>query len=313
MKWRPGSWAPRSVASLCSPPGFGRDRSGSADSRWTVAWHVVFLVMLLGFTAAMLASRPAAAVSAVTVVLAALLAGWYTCWIVLRPDLVVSSRSWRTTYFTVGAVLWFSLVTLSPNYANLGVVALGQLFAYLRTRWALAGALVVLLLWLAGFGLDGSLASAGTLRWRGVGWPVVAGTTLGVALLALCLYSFAELSSTRSELAAAERQAGILGERQRIAGDIHDTLTQGLASIVMLLEAAQAAYQAGQPEAGRRIEEAARTAREGLQEALARLTAQLEEQTGLAAQMVVTGELRALAPQVEVTLLRVAQEALANV
>src|SRR5215467_13229471 len=314
MTWRPRPPALRSVASLCSQPGSSSDRSGSADSRWTLAWHVVFSVMLLGFTAAMLASR-------------------YTCWMVLRPDLVVSSTSWRTTYFTVGAALWFSLVTLSPNYANLGVVALGQLFAYLRTRSALAGALVVLLLWLAGFGLDGSLATAGTLRWRGIGWPVVAGTTLGVALLALCLYSFGELSSTRSELAAAERQAGILGERQRIAGDIHDTLTQGLASIVMLLEAAQAAYQAGQPEAGRRIEEAARTAREGLQEvrrlvwdlrpevlergtlevALARLTAQLGEQTGVAAQMVVTGDAGALAPQVEATLLRVAQEALANV
>ena len=50
-----------------------------------------------------------------------------------------------------------------------------------------------------------------------------------------------------------------------------------------------------------------------LEEALARLTAQLEEQTGMAAQMVVTGEAGAIAPQVEVTLLRVAQEALANV
>src|SRR5262249_35325098 len=171
MRWRPGPWVPRSVASLCSPPGFGSDRSGSADSRWALAWHVVFSVMLLGFTAAMLASRPAAAVSAVTVGLAALLAGWYTCWMVLRPGLVVSSTSWRTTYFIVGAALWFSLVTLSPNYANLGVVVLGQLFAYLRTRWALAGALVVLLLWLAGFGLDGSLATAGALRWRGIGRP----------------------------------------------------------------------------------------------------------------------------------------------
>src|SRR5215469_7380859 len=333
MKWRPNPWALRSVASLCSPPGFGNDRSGSPDGRWTLAWHVVFSVMLLGFTAAILASRPSAVVSAVSIGLAALLAGWYTCWMVLRPELIVRSTVWRTTYFAVGAVLWFGLVALSPNYVNLGVVALGQLFAYLRTRWALAGALVVLLLWLAGFGLDGSLASAGTLRWRGVGWPVVAGTTLGVALLALCLYSFAELSSTRSELAAAERQAGILGERQRIAGDIHDTLTQGLASVVMLLEAAQAAYQARQPEAGRRIEEAARTAREALQdvrrlvwdlrpealergtlgEALARLTAQLGEQTGVAAHAVVTGEAGALPPQVEVTLLRVAQEALANV
>ena len=333
MRWWRRPWAPRSVASLCSPPGFGSYRSGSADGRWPLVWHAVFSVMLLGFTAAVLATRPGAAVSVVCVGLAALLAGWYTCWMVLRPDLVVMSTAWRTTYFTVGAVLWFSLVTLSPNYTNLAVVALGQLFAYLRARWAFAAALVVLLLSLAGFGLDGSLATAGAPRWRGISWPVMAGATLAVALLALCLYSFRELSSTRSELAAAERQAGILGERQRIAGDIHDTLTQGLASIVMLLEAAQAAYQAGQPEAGRRIEEAARTAREGLQdvrrlvwdlrpevlergtleEALARLTAQLEEQTGMAAQLVVTGEAGALAPQVEVTLLRMAQEALANV
>jgi signal transduction histidine kinase len=101
----------------------------------------------------------------------------------------------------------------------------------------------------------------------------------------------------------------------------------------MLLEAAQAAYRAGEPEAGRHIEEATRTAREGLQdvrrlvwdlrpealeqgtlgEALARLTATLGEQTGVAARMVATGEAVLLAPQVEVTLLRVAQEALANV
>jgi len=50
-----------------------------------------------------------------------------------------------------------------------------------------------------------------------------------------------------------------------------------------------------------------------LGEALARLTAQLGEQTGVAAHAVVTGEAGALPPQVEVTLLRVAQEALANV
>jgi len=303
------------------------------DSLWTPAWHIVFAAMLLAFTAVVLAERPAALVAAATVALAALLAGWYAYWMVLRPDLVTSSRASRTAYFTMAALLWFSLATLSPNYANLGIVALGQLFNYLRSRWALVGAVIVLVLWLAGFGLDGSLAAAGTLRWHGTSWSVVAGTTLGVALLAICLYSFRELSSARWELAAAERQAGILAERQRIAGDIHDTLTQGLASVVMLLEAAQAAYQAGRPDAGRRIEDAARTAREGLsdvrrlvwdlrpealergtlREALARLTAELGEQTGVAAQMVVTGEAGALLPRMEETLLRVAQEALANV
>ena len=333
MDWQPRPRAPRSVASLSSPSGLGNERSWSADGRWTSAWHVVFAVMVLGFTAAVLASRPAAFVSVVSVGLAAALAGWYTCWMVLRPDLVARSTAWRATYFTVGGVLWFGLVTLSPNYANLGIVALGHLFGYLRSRWAFAGALVVLLVWMAGLGLDGSLVTAGTLQWRGINWQAAAGTTLGLALLALCLYSFGELSSTRSELAAAERQAGILAERQRIAGDIHDTLAQGLAGVVMLLEAAQVAYNAGEPAAGRHMEEAARTAREGLQdvrrlvwdlrpealergtlgEALARLTAQLGQQTGVAAHMVATGEAGALAPGVEVTLLRVAQEALANV
>src|SRR5262245_52998193 len=182
-------WAPWSVARLCSLFGLGNERSASAGRRWTSAWHVVFSVMLLGFAAAVLASRPAAVVSLLSVGLAALLAGWYAWWMVLRPDLVGRSTAWRTTYFTGGAVLWFSLVTLSPNYANLGIVALGQIFAYLRPRWAFPGALVVLLVALAGLGLDGSLATAGTLRWQGLNWPVAAGTTLGVALLALCMYS----------------------------------------------------------------------------------------------------------------------------
>ena len=313
--------------------GLGSERSELAGGRWTSIWHVVFFVMLLGFTAAVLAGRPSAVVSLVCVGLAAVLAAWYVSWMVLWPDLVGRSTIWRTTYFTVGAALWFGLVTLSPNYVNLGIVALGQLFTFLRPRWAFVGALVVLLGALAGFGLDGSMATPGTPQWRGVSWSAVAGTTFVVALIVLCIYSFQELSGARSELAAAERQAGMLGERQRIANDIHDTLTQGLASVVMLLEAAQAAYRAGEPEAGRHIEEAARTAREGLQEvrrlvwdlrpeileqntlgeALDRLTAALGEQTGVAARTLATGDVVLIAPPVEVTLLRVTQEALANV
>ncbi len=43
-----------------------------------------------------------------------------------------------------------------------------------------------------------------------------------------------------AQAAVAERQTGMLHERQRLAAEIHDTLPQELASIVMLLEAAQA-------------------------------------------------------------------------
>src|SRR6185312_13275489 len=47
-----------------------------------------------------------------------------------------------------------------------------------------------------------------------------------------------QLHQTRAELAAVERQAGVLGERERLAREIHDTLAQGLSSIQLLLRAA---------------------------------------------------------------------------
>ncbi len=54
-----------------------------------------------------------------------------------------------------------------------------------------------------------------------------------------------QLEETQRGLAAAERQAGILQERQRLAQEIHDTLAQGFTSIVMQLEAADLALPEG--------------------------------------------------------------------
>src|SRR5215469_10586100 len=321
------------AAEFSPMPGFHVEGEMSGWRRWMVACHLLFYAMLLGFTAYLLASGRGAGAAALGVTLALLLGAWYTWWMLFRADLVVRSVELRVAYFVVAAILWAGLVALDRNYTNLGLFAAVQLFGHLRPRSALAGMLVVLLVWLGGDLLHGSLAVAGALQWRSLRWDELASATLTVTLVGVCVYSFRALSRTRSELAAAERRAGILGERQRIAADIHDTLTQGLASVVMLLEAAQASYRAGTPEAGRRIEEAARTAREGLREvrrlvwdlrpealergslgeALTRLAAQLEEQTGTPARTVVTGEVRPLAPQVELTLLRVAQEALANI
>ena len=58
-----------------------------------------------------------------------------------------------------------------------------------------------------------------------------------------------ELIATRAELAAAERTAGTLAERERLAREIHDTLAQGLSSIQLLLRAAQRALPAESPAA----------------------------------------------------------------
>ncbi len=47
------------------------------------------------------------------------------------------------------------------------------------------------------------------------------------------------LESAQAELAAAEHERGVLAERARFAGEIHDTLAQGFTSIVLLSRAAQ--------------------------------------------------------------------------
>jgi signal transduction histidine kinase len=142
-----------------------------------------------------------------------------------------------------------------------------------------------------------------------------------------------ELTSARAEVARLSRQAGVGEERQRLAGEIHDTVAQGLSSVVMLVEAADVAL-IPDPEAARRhLDLAARTARENLAEARAIVAAltpgQLDEasladalrrlgerfgaEAGIPVEHTREGESRPLATSVEVVLLRVAQESLSNI
>jgi signal transduction histidine kinase len=142
-----------------------------------------------------------------------------------------------------------------------------------------------------------------------------------------------QLEATRGELAEAEREGGRLAERQRLARDIHDTLAQGFVSIVLQLQAAEAELPEDADEARNHLERARRTARDNLAEArrlvwdlrpealsaaplgeaLGRLAGRVAEETGLAATATVTGTPQPLSADTEVTLLRVTQEALANV
>jgi signal transduction histidine kinase len=140
-----------------------------------------------------------------------------------------------------------------------------------------------------------------------------------------------ELRQTQADLAEAERRAGVLAERERLARDIHDTLTQGFASIVMLLEAATTSLPSGT--SGRQYAvRALQTARENLvesrrlvwamrpaaladaslPEALRKLTAELAEDTGIEAETKVTGTPVGLGVDEATAILRVAQEALSN-
>jgi signal transduction histidine kinase len=268
---------------------------------------------------------------AVGLLLAAALGAWYWTFLVVR-----SRTPRRDALYLVGAVgLWAPLIVLDPVFLNLGFGVLAP-FCLHDLRHGAAVVLVVAVGWIWQL----------TRERGGVPWPAVAavcvfaaGTLLSVAYMASVVRQSRErqrlieqLQATRAELAAAERQAGTLAERQRLARDLHDTLTQGFASVVLLLEAAQESLALGRP-VERHIAQALRSARDNLAEsrrvvwalrprplaeqplaqALQELAAQLAEEAGLRAETVVTGTARPLPAEVEEALLRIVQEALANV
>ena len=136
-----------------------------------------------------------------------------------------------------------------------------------------------------------------------------------------------QLHQAQRDLAAAERSKGALEERARMAGEIHDTLAQGLTSIVLVSRAGQ---RSASPQAAlATIEESAQenldAARRlvdaispteldtaSLADALRRHAASsLPPDVDTAFHVV--GDQRPLPGDVEVTVLRAAQEALANV
>ncbi|OLF15064.1 sensor histidine kinase [Actinophytocola xanthii] len=141
-----------------------------------------------------------------------------------------------------------------------------------------------------------------------------------------------ENAALHAQLLVQAREAGVHDERQRMAREIHDTLAQGLAGILTQLQAAQQAYDQ-RAEWQRHVETASALARESLTEArrsvhavepAALEQARLPDAIGevvrnwtstheVPAVLTTTGDARPMHPEVEVTLLRAAQEALANV
>ena len=75
-----------------------------------------------------------------------------------------------------------------------------------------------------------------------------------------------ENAGLHAQLVAQAREAGVLDERQRLAGEIHDTLAQGLTGIITQLEAAEQ-LRNDPGESQRHVEQARKLARESLSEA----------------------------------------------
>jgi len=144
-----------------------------------------------------------------------------------------------------------------------------------------------------------------------------------------------ELTEAREHLAAAERDAAVAGERERLAREIHDTLAQGYTAIELLLRAADVSIGSDDALAHRYVEQARTTAKENLEEArrfvralapadldgttlvtaLRRVAERAQDTAAqpLRVRVETSGTRRPLPVAIEAALVRVVQSALANV
>jgi len=297
--------------------------------RWNTLWSGLFygLLIFATFNALFYESHTAFRTSLI-VGLVVLLAAWHLLWRI--PGRGPGNR----LYFAAATGMWAGLILADPDFLILSLGIFAPL-CYYDVRW---GAVAL-------FGTGGVWLWLESTDLGAIPWGTVASVILLLATGLLLVAYFGtvvrqsrqrqelidELRQTQADLAEAERRGGVLAERERLARDIHDTLTQGFASVVMLLEAATTSLPSGT--SGRQhAERALQTARENLvesrrmvwamrpaaladaslSEALRKLTAELAEDTGIEAETKVIGTPVGLGVDEETAILRIAQEAVSN-
>ncbi|MBM7503357.1 sensor histidine kinase [Agromyces aurantiacus] len=196
-------------------------------------------------------------------------------------------------------------------------------------------AIAIVVGYTARFGLEGFATGAAVAT-----LSVVFSIALGLWITRIAEYGeerarlLADLQAAQGQLAAMHRDAGVVDERARLAREIHDTIAQSLTGLVMVAQRTSRRLAPVEGEAaasaGDDVELMEQMARDaltearglvaslapvdpdtGLAEALRRLSAGFERETGV--RVTVTADVSGLDRELEVVLLRCAQEALANV
>ncbi|PRI12437.1 sensor histidine kinase [Leucobacter massiliensis] len=230
-------------------------------------------------------------------------------------------------------------VSVVPSYATLQVIAYPVVWSVIaRYRDAVLWSAVLALAVAGGYAVadaradtpDGPLAIL-IIALLSFGFAVAMGTWITRIFARGEQYRvLAErLRASQAEVAALSAQSGAAAERERLSRELHDTLTQTLAGLVMLSEQAERALDAGDVERARdRVARVGAAAREavgearalvaashpigdgGLEAALERVTERFVADSGLRVECELASV--PLGRERQVVLLRAAQEGLAN-
>lgn len=181
-----------------------------------------------------------------------------------------SDRRFAALWLAVLCAGWVVILALSVDLVWLAFPIFLLALQLLPVRWAIpvVGALTAVAV-LAFAAHQGGLNAASVIG------PVVgAAVAVGISSVYRQLREeseqrarvVAELTATQERLAGAERYAGTVAERERMAHEIHDTLAQSLSSIVMLLRSVSAHGSVLPDGARHQLEVAAGAAQDALED-----------------------------------------------
>ncbi|WP_051317600.1 sensor histidine kinase [Arthrobacter sp. CAL618] len=315
-----------------------------------VSLHLGFATLLVVGTVSTVAT-PQRAASWMVIMISAVLGALYLAGTLAEkraadgeiPPWRLEPRRYSKIWLASVTLLWLVLLVLSADFSWLAFPLFFLHLHLLHTRHAIVAVLL----------MTGAVSAA---QWNHSGElhaAMIIGPGLGavfavvMAMVYESLYSegvnqrraLDELRNTRAALARTQHESGVLAERERLAREIHDTLAQGLSSIVLISRAAETSLEAGstaltkerirtiQVTASENLDEARRFVRglssnnanaDSLVTRLRRICATAERQaaahgSSLRCRFELDGEPVQLPPPYEVALLRAAQSTLSNV
>lgn len=309
--------------------GASRPHGAPIDGFWLLIPYALLAVTLV----ITVAGKPSPDALAWMLALAVAAAAWHWWWAIRHPRWLGTSLLPMAVYFLGMLAAATALCGISFSFLPVYLACFALAFVALPGPWAyvgiaLTGVLALAIPWMLNPTFDnvaaivggGALASA-------AGWSIRALERSADRLER----ALAANRALQEQLVVDARESGRIGERARLAAELHDTVAAGLTGVLSQLEAADAVSDPAHP-VRERIRVAADAARETLAEArraitalrpsaltarslpgaLAAVTSGFQRSNGTPVILQITGAETQVPEPIEHVLVRATQEALTN-